>query len=100
MIRICERCNKKEHVRNKRNGNSIYCKVCQKTIANRKINKQTTMKIHHAKTIAEAIDNLEQFMIADFWYCVQEEWKTEDIMIKDIQDHFNILRNEIKELEE
>ena len=56
------------------------------------------MKIVHAKTIDEAIDNLEQFFECDMWYSKGAEWKTEEDMLKYLNGHFKILKKEIKRI--
>jgi len=56
------------------------------------------MKIYHPKTIDEAVNILEEFMVSDYWYACHNEWKTEDKMIKDINGSFNILRKQIKRI--
>lgn len=54
------------------------------------------MKIHHAKTIDEAIDDYLQFWSADLDYSFENEWKTWEDAWRDIKDHTEILRKEIK----
>lgn len=56
------------------------------------------MKVAHPKTVNEAIDNLQTFLEADMWHCIEEEWKTEEDMIEYLNAHFDILRNEIKRI--
>lgn len=55
-------------------------------------------KTHHAKTIDEAIDNMQDFLECDMWHSLNEEWKTEKDMLKYLDDHFSILRQEIKRI--
>jgi len=38
--------------------------------------------IHHAKTIEEVIDDLQEFLEADMWYAKDNEWHTEEEMTK------------------
>lgn len=52
--------------------------------------------IHHAKTIDEAIDDLEEFLSYDLWHSITEEFASEKDMLKYIKGHFKILRDEIK----
>ena len=52
--------------------------------------------IHHAKTVDQAINDLEEFFLADIWYAKNAEWKTEEDMQKYIRMHFGGLREEIK----
>lgn len=56
------------------------------------------MKIHHPKTIEEAINDIEEFFKCDMWYAKEAEWKTEKDMIKYLKIHFNILKGEIKRI--
>lgn len=56
-------------------------------------------KTYKPKTIQEAINLLEGFFIVDMWYAKSLEWKNEDMMIKYIRDHFNLLKKEIKNIE-
>ena len=60
-----------------------------------KINKSN---IHHAETIEEAIDMIEEYFQADMWYAKNEEWKKREDMIKYLDGHFDILRDEIKRI--
>lgn len=48
------------------------------------------------KTIEQAIDELQQFFECDMWYSSRNEWLTEEDMEKYLNEHFNILRFEIK----
>jgi hypothetical protein len=78
------------------------------------------MKIHHAKSIKEAIDDLQTFLECDLWSKINREvyiparkgkvivkvkfyrtdyLKNEDEFIDYLKGHFNILRKEIKRLE-
>ncbi len=57
--------------------------------------KKNKMEIHHAETIEEAIDTIEEYFQADMWYAKNTEWKTEKDMLKYLNGHFDILRNEI-----
>lgn len=54
------------------------------------------MKIHHAKTIEEAIDDFEGFLQSDLWYAIHSECKNETDMLKYLGAHFDIFRKEIK----
>jgi hypothetical protein len=56
------------------------------------------MKIAHAKTIMEAIDDLQGFLELDMWHAFNEEFKNEEDMQKYLVAHFKILRREIKRL--
>ena len=58
------------------------------------------MKIKHAKTIEEAIDNIQEFFEADMWYAKGAEWKEEKDMLKYLKGNFDILRKEIKKVQE
>lgn len=58
--------------------------------------KKNKSKIHHAKTIEEAIDDIERFFECDMWYAKGAEWKAEKDMRKYLRIHFNFLREEIK----
>jgi len=53
------------------------------------------IQVHRAKTIDEAVDDLQQFLECDMWYAKGAEWKTEKDMLKYLKAHFNILRKEI-----
>lgn len=58
----------------------------------------TKPKVHKPKTIEEAIKDLQVFLESDLWYASHEEWKTEDDMLKYIQEHFRILKRQVKKL--
>lgn len=60
--------------------------------------KKRVNKVYHAKTIDEAINDLQRFFEEDMWYAKGAEWKTEDDMVKYLKIHFDILRSEIKKL--
>ncbi len=60
--------------------------------------KKNKMEIHHAETIDEAIDMIEEYFQADMWYAKNEEWKKREDMIKYLDGHFDILRDEIKRI--
>ena len=48
--------------------------------------------------IMQRIHELEVFLECDLWYSSQNEWKSEEDVIKYIRTHFKILRREIEEL--
>ncbi len=52
--------------------------------------------IHRPKTVSEAINDLLVFFECDMWYAKEEEWKTEEKMIKYLRTHFGILEDQIK----
>jgi len=58
------------------------------------------MHTYQPKTIEEAINNIQTFFECDMWYAKGAEWKTEGDMIKYLRIHFNVLKKEIKSVQE
>ena len=69
------------------------------------------MKVYHPKTIKEAIDSFQQFLECDLYSKFKpdtkikgEVWTRDDIFTSEeefltyLQNHFDILRNEIKRI--
>jgi hypothetical protein len=54
------------------------------------------MKIHRPKTIEEAVNDLHTFLDCDLWYAIHAEFKSEKHMQKYLDDHFGILKSQIK----
>jgi len=50
------------------------------------------------RTIDDAISELHRFLESDVWYACHAEWKTEKDMWKYFDAHFNVLRNEIRQI--
>lgn len=55
-------------------------------------------EIHHAQTIDEAINDLQVFFECDMWFACKNEWKSENDMIRYLESHFDVLRDEIKRI--
>lgn len=56
------------------------------------------IEITKPKTIREAIDELETFFICDMWYACKSEWKEEKDMIKYLDAHFGVFREQMLSL--
>ena len=50
------------------------------------------------ETPIEALDQLEEFFLADMWYAQGAEWKTREDMVKYLQGHFEICKEQIKSI--
>lgn len=48
--------------------------------------------------ILKAINDLQTFLECDIWYAKEEEWKTEDKMLDYIREHFDICKEQIREV--
>ena len=60
--------------------------------------KPNNYKIHHAASVNEAIDNIQDFFEEDMWYDNNEEWETEKDMKTYLRTHFKLLKKEIRRL--
>jgi len=49
------------------------------------------------RKVLEAIKELEGFFQTDMWYA-SNEWKTEEDMVKYLEEHFNICKNKTKKI--
>lgn len=54
------------------------------------------MNPHHARNVEEAIDDLQEFFETDLWASCQS-WQSEEDVQAYIQEHFDILREEIEQ---
>jgi len=56
-------------------------------------------RISKPKTILEAIKDLQVFFEEDMWYAKENEWKTEEDMLKYLKGHFKICKDQIKRIQ-
>lgn len=64
----------------------------------KKYDKKRKYHIAVPETPLEAVQELQTFFEADMWYAQEEEWKNEKDMLKYLYAHFNICKNQIKEI--
>jgi len=50
------------------------------------------------ETSLEAVEQLQTFLESDIWYAKENEWKTEEDILKYLRSHFDICINFIKNL--
>lgn len=61
--------------------------------------KKQKCNIATPETVSEAINELQEFFECDMWYACNNEWKTETKMIKYLEIHFNILKKQVKSIQ-
>lgn len=63
-----------------------------------KYNKKLGVYYCIPETPLEAVEELEEFFIADMWYAKHAEWKKENDMLKYLHAHFKICKEQIKRI--
>ena len=64
-----------------------------------KYDKKLKCQMCVPETSLEAVEQLQTFFQADMWYAKGAEWKSEEDMLKYINGHFNICKEQIKKIE-